>query len=354
MRKSILGLLVTLFLLSPLTGCNGGEETSATNASNTSNKSRLDLVKERGKLICGVSGKIPGFSYVDESGNYAGMDVDVCRAIAAAVFNDPNAVEYKELSAKERFTAVQTGQVDILSRNTTWTVDRDTAAGLEFAPVIFYDGQAIMVKQNSGIKSLADLQGKSICVQTGTTTEQNLADSMGKRGIKYTPVVFEDADITFATYAEGRCEAVTADRSQLVSRRSILPEPTNNIILEEVISKEPLAPAVTNGDSRWFDLVKWTVYALINAEELDVNSTNVEALATNADNPEIARFLGKEGSLGEGLGLTNDFAVRVIKNVGNYEEIYERHLGEESEFKLPRGQNEIWENGGLLYSPPFR
>lgn len=351
MRNFGFGLLATMVMVASLTGC-GGEGTSVADSAN--NQSRLDIVKERGKLICGVSGKLPGFSYVDESGNYSGMDVDVCRAIASALFDDPNAVEYKELNAKERFTAVQSGQVDILSRNTTWTINRDTTAGLEFAPIIFFDGQGIMVKKDSGIQSLKDLEGKSICLQTGTTTEQNLADAMSSLNINYTPVVFEDADITFATYAEGRCEAVTSDRSALVSRRSILPEPNNHTILEEVLSKEPLAAAVNNGDSAWFDTVKWTVYSLIEAEELGITSENVEDFAQNTENPEIARFLGKEGDLGEGLGLTNDFTVRVIKNVGNYGEIYDRHIGSESEFDLPRGQNNLWKNGGLLYSPPFR
>jgi general L-amino acid transport system substrate-binding protein len=341
--------VVASFLLSvTLSSCGSSEGGAA------ATRSRLDIVKDRGKLVCGVSGKLPGFSYVDEAGNYSGMDVDVCRAIASAIFNDPNAVEYRELNAKERFTAVQSGQVDVLSRNTTWTINRDTTAGLEFAPVVFYDGQGIMVKQDSGIETLEDLQGKSICVQTGTTTEQNLADQMGKREISYSPLVFEDADITFATYAEGRCEAVTTDRSQLVSRRSILPEPDNHVILEETLSKEPLAPAVTNGDSPWFDVVKWSVYSLINAEELGVTSDNVEKLAQTSENPEVARFLGTEGDLGTGLGLSNDFTVNVIKNVGNYGEIYERHLGENTEFNLPRGQNALWTEGGLLYSPPFR
>jgi general L-amino acid transport system substrate-binding protein len=348
MSKLFPAVVTSLVLSVTLGSCgspDGGE---------TVRRSRLDLVQDRGKLICGVSGKLPGFSYVDETGNYSGMDVDVCRAIASALFNDPDAVEYRELNAKERFTAVQSGQVDVLSRNTTWTINRDTTAGLEFAPVVFYDGQGIMVKKDSGITSLADLEGKSICVQTGTTTEQNLADQMGKRDISYSPLVFEDADITFATYAEGRCEAVTTDRSQLVSRRSILPEPNNHVILDETLSKEPLAPAVINGDSPWFDTVKWTVYSLVNAEELGITSENVEELARSSQNPEVTRFLGKEGDLGTGLGLSNDFAVNVIKNVGNYGEIYERHLGKDTEFNLPRGQNALWTEGGLLYSPPFR
>lgn len=243
-------LLATMFLVAPLTGCGGGGTTGA------SESSRLGIVESRGELRCGVSGKLPGFSYVDQSGNYAGLDVDICRAIAAALFDDPQAVEFRELNTKERFTALQSGEVDVLSRNTTWTTSRDSSAGMEFAPIVFYDGQGMMVKKDSGIQSLEDLEDQSICVQTGTTTEQNLADQMGKRELNYNPVVFEDADITFATYAEGRCQGVTADRSQLISRRTTLPEPDDHVILEEVLSKEPLAPAVTNGDSAWFDVVK--------------------------------------------------------------------------------------------------
>lgn len=343
-------LIATLVFAAPLAGCGGEGGGVATEGERSS---RLQVVEARGTLICGVSGQLPGFSFVDESGNYSGLDVDVCRAIAAALFDDPDAVEYRQLNAKERFTALQSGEIDVLSRNTTWTTSRDSSVGLEFAPVVFYDGQGMMVQQDSGISSLEDFAGKSVCVQTGTTTEQNLADRMREREINYTPIVFEDVNIAFAAYAEGRCEGITSDRSQLVSRRTALPDPENHVILDEVLSKEPLAPAVTNGDTVWSDAVKWSVLALINAEELGINSQNLEQ-HLNSDNPEIARFLGQEGDLGEGLGLSNDFAARIIRHVGNYGEIYMRHLGPDTPLNLQRGQNEIWTNGGLLYSPPFR
>ncbi len=346
MRKWCLVLLTTLPVLFSLVACGGPPSSNPAT-------SRLDTVKSRGKLICGVSGELPGFSFVSSDGKYAGLDVDVCRAIASAIFDNPDAVEFRNLNAKERFTAVQTGEVDILSRNTSWTLSRDTSVGLEFAPVMFYDGQAIMVKKDSDIKSLADLKGKAICTQTGTTNEQNLGDQMRKLGIPYKPVVFEDINTTFATYAEGRCQGVTSDRSQLLSRRATLPQPQNHIILDAVLSKEPLAPAVANGDSKWFDVVKWSIYTLINAEELGINSKNIAQFANSKD-PEVTRFLGKEGNLGEGLGLSNDFAVRIIKNVGNYGEIYDRYLGPKTPFNLPRGQNNLWTKGGLQYSPPFR
>ena len=269
------------------------------------------------------------------------------------MFDDPNAVEFRNLNSKERFTALQTGEVDLLSRNTSWTFSRDTSVGMDFAPVVFYDGQGMMVRKNSGIKSLADLEGKAICTQTGTTTEQNLADQMRKQGITYKPVVFEDVNITFATYAQGRCDAVTADRSALVSRRTTLPKPNDNMILDQFLSSEPLAPAVAKGDPQWTDVVKWVVYALIQAEELGINSQNIGEFA-NSNDPVIRRFLGIEGNLGQGIGLTNDFAARIVKHVGNYEEVYNRNLGSKTKLNLPRDQNKLWTKGGLLYSPPFR
>jgi general L-amino acid transport system substrate-binding protein len=351
MWKAALILAIAPLILN-ISGCSGESSQTANTTSNRTSD-RTDTVKSRGQLICGVSGEIPGFSFVGTDGKYSGIDVDVCRAIAAAMFDDPNAIEFRNLNAKERFTAVQTGEVDVLSRNTSWTLSRETSVGLEFAPVVFYDGQAIMVRQNSGIKSLADLKGKAVCVQTGTTTEQNLADQMRKRGISYKPVVFEDVNITFATYAEGRCDGVTADRSALVSRRTTLPKPEENVVLDEVISSEPLAPAVAKGNTNWQNVVTWVVYSLVKAEELGINSQNVAQFANSTD-PEIKRFLGQEGNLGEGLGLTNDFAARVIKHVGNYAEVYERNLGSKTKFALARGQNQLWSKGGLLYSPPFR
>jgi len=319
----------------------------------TLSKGKLATVLSRGKLVCGVSGELPGFSFLGKDGKYQGLDVDICRAVASAIFDNPQAVEFRNLNAKERFTALQSGEVDILSRNTTYTMSRDTSVGLEFAPPVFYDGQGIMVKKASGIKSLAELKGKAICIQTGTTTEQNLTDRMRQRGLNYTPVVFEDLNTTFATYSQGRCEGVTGDRSQLVSRRSTLPKPDDHIILPEVLSKEPLAPAIASGDPAWGDVVRWTIYALIEAEEMKLTAQTVTQQSTNPD-PTVRRLLGLEGDLGKGLGLPNDFALRIIKHVGNYGEIYDRNLGAQTPLKLPRGQNQLWNQGGLLYSPPFR
>ncbi|MGK7914042.1 MAG: amino acid ABC transporter substrate-binding protein [Prochloraceae cyanobacterium] len=357
-RKWSSGLLAILVLIF-LSACGAQQcETTSTTGTTETTKSRdtsksslLDTVKKRGKLICGVSGKLPGFSFVNEKGEYSGIDVDLCRAVAAALFDDPDKVEYRNLSSAQRFTAVQTGEVDLLSRNTTWTLSRDTSVGMEFAPTIFYDGQGMMVPSKSGIKKLEQLQGKTICVKSGTTTEQNLADQMSKRDIEYNPVVFGDEDTLYNSYVQGRCEAITADRTQLVGRRAILPNPGEHIILPIVMSKEPLAPLVANGDSAWFDTVKWITYALIQAEEFGIDSSNLKTFMNSSD-PSIKRFLGTEGSLGEKMGLPNDFAARIVKHVGNYGEIYERHIGEP--FNLDRGPNELWTRGGLLYSPPFR
>ena len=353
-RRSAL-ILAIAPLIFAITACNNPEGTTntANNPGTQTTRSRWDTIKSRGQLICGVSGQIPGFSFVETDGKYSGIDVDICRAIASALFDNPDAVEFRNLSAQERFTAVQTGEVDVLSRNTTWTLSRATSIGLEFAPVVFYDGQAIMVRKNSGINSLTDMKDKTICVQNGTTTEQNLADQMRKRNITYKPIVFEDINVTFATYAEKRCDGITADRSALVSRRTTLPNPEDNVLLDEIISSEPLAPAVAKGDSVLASAVTWVVYSLIKAEELGINSQNVEQLATSND-PDIKRFLGTEGNLGEGLGLTNDFAARIVKQVGNYGEIYDRNLGPNTNLNLPRSQNQLWTKGGLLYSPPFR
>ena len=347
-------LLLTGILLVSLGACGGGSK----NNSNVSNSeaqsaasSRLATVKSRGSLVCGVNGQLPGFSFVDENGEYSGMDVDICRAVAAALFDDPTKVEFRDLSAQERFTAVQSGEVDLLSRNTTWTLSRDTSVGMEFAPTTFYDGQGLMVTKASGVKELKDLEGKSVCVLSGTTNEQNLADRMRKLEINYTPVVFEDVDALYAAYEQGRCEGVTSDRSQLTARRDILAKPDEHEVLELVLSKEPLAPLVANGDSQWFDVVKWVTYALIQAEELEINSSNISSFAQVTD-PQIKRFLGQEGNLGEDMGLPNDFAASVVEHVGNYGEVYERNIGKP--FGLERGLNNLWTNGGLLYSPPFR
>lgn len=360
MRKWGSLLLATVLWVSPLTACSSrsgqtGQTGQATNtAGNPQSQSRLDTIVSRGKLICGVSGQLPGFSFVDEKGKYSGLDVDICRAIAAALFDDPEKVEYRNLNAKERFTALQSGEIDVLSRNTTWTLSRDSSLGLDFAPVVFYDGQGMMVKKNSGIKTFKDFEGKSVCVQTGTTNEQNLADQMRKLSVKYTPVVFEDVNATFAAYQEGRCQGVTTDRSQLVSKRITLPQAEDNILLPDVISKEPLAPAVNNRDSKWASAVRWIVYATMEAEELSLNSGNIDQIATTTTDPNVKRLLGKEGDLGKGLGLSPDFGYRIIKKVGNYGEIYDRNLGPKTALKLDRGLNRLWKDGGLLYPPPFR
>ena len=323
------------------------------NQSSVGSTNRLKTVLSRGKLVCGVSGELPGFSFVNKEGKYSGLDVDVCRAIAAALFDNPDAVQFRNLNAKERFTALQSGEIDVLSRNTTWTLGRDTGSRLAFMPVVFYDGQGVMVLKSSKIKAIVDLKDADICAQTGTTTEQNLADQMRKRNLAYKPVVYEDVNATFNAYQSGRCTAITADRSALVVRRTRLADPENHEVLDFVVSKEPLAPAVGDGDSKWADIVKWIIFAAIEAEDLDISSKNL-ATQQKSSNAEIRRFLGVDGSLGKDMGISNDFTARVIKHVGNYAEIYDRNLGKDSPFKLPRGQNELWKNGGLLYAPPFR
>lgn len=345
-----------------LTACSAGTSDTASSSGSDSGSaatvestSRLDTIKARGTLVCGVEGSIPGFSFVDSSGKYSGLDVDVCRAVAAAIFGDPEKVEYRNLDSTERFTALAGGEVDMLSRNTTWTSSRDAAGGngLEFAPTTFYDGQGIMVTKESGITDLKDFEGKSICVETGTTTELNLADRMRELGVNYNEVKFQDSDATYAAYAEGRCEGVTSDRSQLAARRTTLPNPDDNILLETVMSKEPLGPVTINNDSRWFDVVKWTTYGLFQAEEFGITQANVQE-QLKSQNPEVKRFLGVEGDLGKQLGLPNDFMVKVIEGVGNYGEIYDRNVGEASQLKLDRGLNKLWKDGGVIYSPPFR
>lgn len=347
-------ILLGLLLITIGSGCSSdsnvadAENETATEANSNS---RLATVKDRGSLVCGVNGQLPGFSFVNENGEYLGMDVDLCRAVASALFDDPDAVEFRDLGAQERFVAVQSGEVDLLSRNTTWTLSRDTSVGMEFAPTTFYDGQGILASNASNIQDIEDLGGKSVCVLSGTTNEQNLSDRMRKLGLEYSPVVFEDVDLLYAAYEQGRCEAATSDRSQLTARRAVLAQPDDHQVLDVVLSKEPLGPLTANGDSQWFDVVKWVTFAMIEAEELGIDSQNVDSFADTED-PEIRRFLGLEGSLGEDMGLPNDFTQRIVKNVGNYGEVYQRNIGEP--FNLDRGLNALWTDGGLMYSPPFR
>ena len=347
-------LLLTIGLLTFLGACGTGEAIDTNNNTNTterSNKRKLDLVLQRGKLICGVSGRLPGFSFMNETGEYSGLDVDICRAVAAALFDDPDRVEFRKVSAQERFNALKTGEIDLLVRNTTWTITRDTDVGVEFAPIVFYDGQGIMVAKNSGIKRLEDLRGRTICVRAGTTSLQNFTDRMRKININYTPLAIIGNDRIYDNYLQGRCQAVTSDRSQLIGRRSNFPTPDDHKILDITLSKEPLAPAVAEGDPQWINLVRWTVFTLIQAEEFGITSENLNTFA-NSEDPRIKRFLGIEGSIGQNMGLSNDFAARIIKHLGNYGEIYERNIGKP--LNLDRGLNQIWTEGGLLYSPPFR
>lgn len=315
---------------------------------------RLQTVLDRGKVICGVHGSFQGFGFVDSAGAWSGFDVDFCRAWAAALFNDANAVEFRGLSAQARFTALQTGEVDVLSRNSTWSWTRDAELGLTFGPVTFYDGQAIMVKKSvvdDPAAGLAALEGATVCVQTGTTTELNLADQFRAAGVNYEPVTFEDQNAAFQAYDEDRCDAITSDRSQLATQgQAVLKNFADHIILDVVMSKEPLAPAVAQGDDKWADAIHWVVYGMIQAEELGITSANVDSFLTSED-PVVRRLLGVEGELGSKLGLSNDFIYRVIKLVGNYGEVYEKNLGP---FNLARGQNNLWNNGGLMYAPPFR
>ncbi len=314
----------------------------------------LETVRARGNLICGVNSQVPGFGYIDADGNFSGIDVDYCRALAAAIFGDATKVEFRPVTAAERFTALQSGEIDVLSRNTTWSLVRDTELGGNFTATTFYDGQGMMVPADSGINTLQDLAGGTICVQTGTTTELNLADVMASLGVSYTPAVFEDADATFAAYAEERCDAVTTDKSGLVSRRTVLADPSAHVILDVTMSKEPLGPMVRHGDDQWFDIAQWTVFAMIAGEEFGVTSENVDSIRSSATNPEIRRLLGLEGDMGLKLGLDNDWGYNIIKLVGNYEEVYNRSLGPDTPTYIPRGLNSLYTEGGLLYAPPVR
>ena len=313
----------------------------------------LDAVKGKGFVQCGVSQGLPGFSNPDDQGNWNGVDVDMCRAVAAAVFGDDTKAKYTPLSAKERFTALQSGEVDMLPRNTTWTITRDTALGLNFAGVNYYDGQGFMVRKDLGVKSALELSGAAVCTNTGTTTELNVADYFRANDLDYEVVAFEKADEVVAAYDAGRCDVYTTDQSGLYAQRIKLKDPDAHIILPEVISKEPLGPAVRHGDDEWFDIVAWSLNCMINAEELGVTSANMGEMM-NSTNPEIKRLLGTEGDLGKGLGLDNAWCANIIKTVGNYGESFARNLGPDTPLKIERGLNALWGKGGILYAPPVR
>ena len=313
----------------------------------------LKTVKDRGMLSCGVSQGLPGFSSPDDKGNWTGLDVDICRAVAAAIFNDPSKVKFVPLSAKDRFTALQSGEIDVLSRNTTWTVSRDTSLGANFTGVTYYDGQGFLVKKSLKVNSALELNSASVCVQTGTTTEQNLADYFKGNNMKYEVIAFAGADETVKAYESGRCDVFTTDVSQLYAQRLKLANPADHAVLPEVISKEPLGPMVRHGDDQWLDVVKWTLYAMLTAEEMGVTQKNVDEMA-KSDKPEFKRVFGTDGNLGEQLGLTKDWVSRIVKATGNYGESFERNVGSGSKLGIARGLNNLWSKGGIQYAPPIR
>ena len=319
----------------------------------SANATTLEDVKAKGFVQCGVNTGLIGFGSTDDKGDWKGFDVDYCRAVATAIFNDPNAVKFTPLTAKERFTALQSGEIDMLARNTTWTMSRDTSLGLTFAGVNYYDGQGFLVRKSLGVTSALQLGGASVCVQTGTTTELNLADYFKRHNMQYTPVAFEKLDETLQAYDSGRCDAYTTDASGLYASRLALAKPDDHMVLPEIISKEPLGPVVRQGDDQWFNIVKWTGFALLNAEELGITSKNVDEMKAG-DNQKVRRLLGVDGTFGEMIGLSNDWAYNIIKKVGNYGEIFDRNIGADSPLKIARGLNALWTEGGIQYAPPVR
>jgi general L-amino acid transport system substrate-binding protein len=332
-----------------LVGCSGGGQQAGSKKSKT-----LDQTKKQDFVKCGVSQGLPGFSNADAAGNWTGMDVDVCRAVAAAVLGDADKVKYTPLSAKERFTALISGEVDVLSRNTTWTLSRDADIGLTFVGVNFYDGQGFMVRKSSGITSTNQFRsGISACTNTGTTTELNMRDFFESKGITYEPIAFEKADEVVQAYDAGRCDTYTTDKSGLAAQRTKMKNPDEHIVLPETISKEPLGPVVRQGDAVWEDIVRWSLNTMIEAEEYGINSSNASSLKESSENPQVKRIVGAEGEMGAALGLDNDWSLRIIEQVGNYGESYKKHIADTG--ILPdRGPNDLWTRGGLLYTPPAR
>ena len=314
----------------------------------------LDTVLKRGVLHCGVSDGLPGFSYTDASGNYVGIDADFCRAVAAALFGDAKKVKFTPLTAKERFTALQSGEIDVLSRNSTWTISRDVGMGMSFTGVTYYDGQGFLVNKKLGVKSARELDGATVCMQAGTTTEMNLSDYFRTNGMKYTPVTYEKSDESAKALESGRCDVLTSDQSQLYAQRIKLANPDDYVVLPEVISKEPLGPVVRQGDSEWFNVVRWTLFALVAAEEYGITSANVDQMAKTSTNPEVRRLLGLDTDFGKDMKLKKDWAYQIVKQVGNYGEMFERNVGKGSPLKIERGLNAQWNKGGLQYAPPFR
>ena len=315
----------------------------------------LDAIKQRGQLVCGVNPGLPGFAAADSQGNWTGLDVDVCKALAATVLNDAAKIKWVPLNASQRFAALQSGEVDILSRNTTWTLTRDASLGLEFTGVTYYDGQGFMAPKTTQITSAKQLKGATVCVQSGTTTEKNLNDYSKSAGLNVKPVVFETQEQANKAYFAGRCQAYTTDASGLASiRNKEAGNPEDHVILPELISKEPLGPSVRRGDDEFFTIAKWVVFALIEAEEYGITQANVDQMVKESKDPVVQRILGTSEDMGKLLGLDKEWAYRAIKAVGNYGEIYERNVGPKSPLKLPRGANNLWSKGGFMYAPPIR
>lgn len=322
-------------------------------ASSVASAATLDEVRSRGYVECGVNTGLPGFSAPDQDGNWAGLDVAFCRAVAAAVLGDAQAVRFTPLTAKERFTALQSGAIDVLSRNTTWTLSRDADLGIDFVGVMFYDGQGFLVPKKLGIDNIKGLSGATICVISGTTNELNVSDYFRAHGLEYVPLTLSDSAQTITAYNAGRCDVLTSDSSQLAALRTKLADPSAHEVLPELISKEPLGPSVVEGDQQWSDIVQWTLFTLIRAEELGITSENVDEML-KADNPKIQRLLGVSGNMGATLGLADDFGYQIIKQVGNYGEIFYRTVGEGSPLGLKRGVNALWTEGGVMYAMPIR
>lgn len=313
----------------------------------------LDDVKAKGYVQCGVTAGVPGMSAPDANNNWSGLEVDYCRAMAAAIFNDAEKVRYTPLTSQERFAALSSGEIDVLSRTTTWTMSRDTDLGIKFVGTMFYDGQGFLVRKADGIASALDLGGAAVCIESGTTTELNAADYFASNKIEFNPVVFVDKDEVLKAYDDGRCDVLTSDASQLASDRTKFAVPADHVLLPEIISKEPLGPSVRQGDDRWFNIARWTYYALLEAEELGVTQANVDEML-GSDNPSIKRLLGVEGDFGTPIGLTKDWAYQIVKLIGNYGESYDRNLGPSTAIGLQRGINALWNAGGIQYSPPIR
>ena len=325
----------------------------ATLVPNLATADTLADVTKKGTLNCGVSTGIPGFSATDSKGVQKGLDVDFCRAVASAVLGDASKVKYIPLTAKERFTALQSGEVDLLARTTTWTATRDTSLGLNFAGVNYYDGQGFLVNKDLGVSSAKELDGATFCIQAGTTTELNLTDYFKANKMEYKAVTYDTSGQTIDGFKKGRCDAVTSDASQLYGLKLKMSNPNSVIVLPEIISKEPLGPVVRQGDDNWFNVVRWTMFALLEAEELGISSSNADKML-KSENPSIKRLLGTSGKAGENLGLKSDWAYQIIKNVGNYGESFDKHVGKDSPLNINRGLNNLWNKGGLMYSMPVR